>query len=67
MNQQLLQAAPSDKGKLANDHNKAGEQAPTQTNQARRTPHSRSDREDHIGGSNQAETRRTGAGVPKKP
>lgn len=50
-------------GKLANDHNKAGDQAPTQTNQARRTPHSRSDREDQMGGSNQPETRRTGAGV----
>ena len=40
---------PADKqaphsGKLANDHNKAGNQKPTQRNEGRRTPESRHDR-----------------------
>lgn len=32
-------------GKVANDHNKVGKHAPTQTNQGRRTPESRHDRQ----------------------
>lgn len=36
-------------GKVENDHNKQGEQAPTQKNESRRTPKSRSDRENQIG------------------
>lgn len=48
-------------GKVANDHNKMGHQAPTQTNQGRRTPESRNDRETQTGGYNQSQVRR---GVP---
>lgn len=44
-------------GKTENDHNKQGEQAPTQSNEGRRTPESRHDREDHIG-NNQVKVRR---------
>ena len=56
------QAAHS--GKNANDHNKLGDQAPTQKNEGRRTPDSRHDREAHIGGENQSKMRkgRQGAG-----
>ena len=44
---------PADKqaphtGKVANDHNKQGEQAATQKNEVKRTPDSRSDREANI-------------------
>ena len=44
---------PADKqqpgtGKVENDHNKQGEQAPTQKNEGKRTPDSRSDREANI-------------------
>lgn len=54
---------PADKqqthtGKVSNDTNKLGEQDPTQLNQGRRTPQSRSDRESQIGGSNQPQSRR---------
>lgn len=45
-------------GKVANDTNKLGEQETTQLNQGQRTPDSRSDRESHIGGSNQSQSRR---------
>jgi hypothetical protein len=45
-------------GKVENDSNKLGEQAPTQLNQGQRTPDSRSDREAHVGGSNQSQSRR---------
>ncbi len=45
-------------GKLANDHNKVGEQPLTQKNEAKRTPDSRSDREAHLGSSNQTQARR---------
>ena len=44
-------------GKVANDHNKVGEQPLTQKNQAKRTPDSRTDREAHIGGGNQSQSR----------
>jgi hypothetical protein len=55
-------------GKSANDHNKQGEQAPTQKNEGRRTPQSRHDRESHIGGENQSQTRKgtPGAGRGKQ-
>jgi hypothetical protein len=39
-------------GKVENDTNKLGEQEATQLNQGKRTPDSRSDREAHVGGSN---------------
>lgn len=49
-------------GKVENDTNKLGEQAPTQLNQGKRTPDSRSDREAHVGGSNQSQSRRGSVG-----
>lgn len=54
--------APQDKqaalsGKVGNDTNKQGKEAPTQKNEGRRTPESRHDREDHIG-NNQVKVRR---------
>jgi hypothetical protein len=52
-------------GKVENDTNKQGNEAPTQKNEGRRTPQSRHDREDHIGGSsnqNQVRTGRAGQG-----
>ncbi len=59
--------SPADKqephtGKVANDANKMGEHEATQLNQGNRTPASRSDRESHIGGSNQSQLRRRSAG-----
>lgn len=45
-------------GKVENDVNKQGHQDTTQINQGRRTPLSRSDRETHIGGRNQSQSRR---------
>lgn len=53
-------------GKVENDTNKQGEQAPTQLNQGQRTPDSRSDREAHVGGSNQSQSRRGSVGNPKR-
>lgn len=58
---------PADKqaphtGKVENDTNKSGNQAPGPLNQGRRTPDSRSDREAHVGGSNQSQSRRGPAG-----
>lgn len=49
-------------GKVANDHNQTGHQAPTQTNQGRRTPESRHDRESNLGSGNQAQSRRGAPG-----
>ena len=43
-------------GKVENDTNKLGKDTPTQKNEGRRTPQSRSDREDHIG-NNQSKMR----------
>jgi len=43
-------------GKVDNDRNKAGKQAPTQKNEGRRTPQSRHDRESRIG-NNQSKMR----------
>ncbi len=51
---------PARSGKVENDTNKMGETAPTQKNEGRRTPESRHDRETHIGGANQNQTRRGG-------
>lgn len=48
---------PAGTGKVANDANKQGEQAPTQKNEGKRTPESRNDRESHVGGSNQSQKR----------
>jgi hypothetical protein len=52
------QAAQS--GKVENDTNKVGQEAPTQKNEGRRTPMSRHDREDHIGGQSNQTPARTG-------
>lgn len=53
-------------GKVENETNKQGEQKPTQLNQGQRTPNSRSDREAHVGGSNQSQSRRGAVGSPKR-
>lgn len=45
-------------GKVENDHNRQGQQDPTQTHQARRTPLSRHDRDDKVGSDNQSRVRR---------
>lgn len=41
------------------EHNAQGKQPPTPRNEARRTPESRHDREDHVGGSNQKQQRQS--------
>lgn len=53
-------------GKVENDTNKLGEQEPTQLNQGKRTPESRSDREAHIGSGNQSQSRRGSAGSSRR-
>lgn len=64
--------SPADKqapmtGKVENDFNKQGEQVPTQKNEGRRTPESRTDREAHIGSDNQTSMRRgTTSHAPNK-
>lgn len=55
--------SPADKqapmtGKVENDFNKQGEQAPTQKNEGRRTPESRGDRDSQLGSDNQSNARR---------
>ena len=45
-------------GKVENDFNQMGDQKPTQKNEGQRTANSRSDRESHVGGSNQLQSRR---------
>jgi hypothetical protein len=47
-------------GKSANDHNKVGQTHPTQTNQGRRTPESRHDRQTTAGGAMNVIEARTG-------
>lgn len=54
-------------GKVANDHNKAGEQPPTQTNQAQRTPESRHEREARAGAHNQVQASTGGKGTGRGP
>lgn len=53
-------------GKVENDTNKMGEKDATQLNQGQRTPDSRSDREAHIGGGNQSQSRRGAVGTPRR-
>jgi len=53
-------------GKIENDTNKLGGQEPTQLNQGKRTPSSRTDREAHIGGGNQSQSRRGPVGSPRR-
>ncbi len=53
-------------GKVVNDRNKLGDQAPTQKNQGARSPQSRSDRESHVGGTNQSRQRRGETGKPPR-
>ncbi|MES2414475.1 MAG: hypothetical protein V4614_11780 [Pseudomonadota bacterium] len=48
-------------GKVENDHNQSGDKKPTQRNEGQRTANSRSDRESHVGGGNQLQSRRGGA------
>lgn len=57
-------AASSGGGKVANDANKMGSQSPTQKNEGKRTPESRSDRESQVGGDNQTKGRKGGVGAP---
>nr|WP_240787136.1 hypothetical protein [Ramlibacter rhizophilus] len=45
------------RGKYGNDHNKMGEQQPTQKNEGQRTPQSRHDNEMHVGGDNRIQSR----------
>jgi hypothetical protein len=59
---------PADKqaphsGKVENDFNKVGEQAPTQKNEGRRTPQSRHDRDTQVGSQNQNRSRRGQGGL----
>jgi len=56
-------ASPQDRkapqgGKSKNDRNKMGKQAPTQLNEGRRTPQSRSDKEMHVGSGNKPQLRK---------
>ena len=53
-------------GKVENDFNQTGDQHPTQKNEGRRTANSRSDRESHVGGNNQQQTRRNGPGSSQR-
>jgi hypothetical protein len=55
-------------GKVANDHNKMGNKAPTQTNQGQRTPQSRHDRQTMGSGpQNQVSARKGGGGAGRSP
>ena len=55
-------------GKVANDHNKVGHKEPTQTNQGKRTPESRHDRQNIAGGpQNQVSARKGGGGAGRSP
>ena len=49
-------------GKVANDHNKQGEQAPTQKHEGQRTPESRHDRQYVSGGHIEVTARKGGGG-----
>jgi len=49
-------------GKVANDHNKQGEQPPTQKHEGQRTPESRHDRQNVSGGHNEVTARKGGGG-----
>jgi hypothetical protein len=55
-------------GKVANDRNKVGNQAPTQKNEGRRSPESRHDRQTFAGGpQNQVSARKGGGGAGRTP
>jgi hypothetical protein len=55
-------------GKVANDHNKMGNKPPSQTNQGRRTPESRHDRQTMgAGPQNQVSARKGGGGAGRGP
>jgi len=55
-------------GKVENDHNKKGHQKPTQTNEGRRTPESRHDRQTLAGGpQNQISARKGAGGAGRTP
>ena len=55
-------------GKVANDHNKQGEQTPTQKNEGQRTPESRHDRQNiGSGGHNEVTARKGGGGAGRAP
>ena len=67
---QIQDKQPAMTGKSENDTNKLGNQPPTQKNEGRRTPESRGDRDDHIGGKsnqNQVRTGRAGQGEKGGP
>ena len=49
-------------GKVDNDTNKMGDHEPTQKNEGRRTPESRSDRVAHIGSGNHSQSRQGKSG-----
>ena len=51
------------KRKVENDRNRQGDQEPTQKNEARRTPESRSDRTTQVGSNNQTQSRKPGLGA----
>ncbi|MBA2960567.1 hypothetical protein GON04_00445 [Ramlibacter sp. MAH-25] len=53
--------------KLGNDHNKVGNQEPTQTNQGQRTPQSRHEREALAGSHNEVQARTGGRGTGRGP
>jgi hypothetical protein len=65
-NQTLRDEQAPHTGKVENDTNKMGEKEPTQLNQGQRTSDSRSDREAHVGGSNQSQSRRGPVGTTKR-
>lgn len=62
MEQDSTPKASGHGGKVENDFNQMGEQKPTQKNEGQRTANSRSDRESHVGGSNQLQSRRGSTG-----
>ena len=49
-------------GDYAGQHNKPSKRPDTPLHQSRRTPGSRSDRDDHLGSDNQSRRRQTGSG-----
>ena len=60
------QAPATDNAKPANDTNKLGNKEPTQLNQGQRTADSRHDREAHLGGGTQSQSRRGPVGSTKR-
>jgi hypothetical protein len=60
MNKNTHSTSDGKPGDYSSRHNKKGEAAQTQLNQNRRTPGSRSDRDDHLGSRNQSSQRKKG-------